>query len=91
MGTNELRERIKLFKEYSVMIDELEALKSAIADDFKALMLEIGQERLEVGEYRVTYTDCMRTDIDKKRLEQEQADIYKSYLKTISYKRFSIL
>jgi predicted phage-related endonuclease len=92
MGTtNELKERIRLFKEYSAMIEELDALKSAIADEFKALMIEINQERLEIGEYRVNYVDCLRTDIDKKKLEREQSEIYNSYLKTISYKRFTIV
>ena len=43
-----------------------------------------------VGEYKLSYTEVTRTDIDKKGLETDHGDIYAAYLKTSQYKRFSV-
>ena len=40
-----LTERIREYREYSLMIEELEALKAAIADDLKAEMTALGQKK----------------------------------------------
>ena len=85
-----LESKIKEYREYARMIEELEALKDAIADELKAAMTEAGSSKLIIGEYKLSYTDCTRKDIDKKRLEAEQSEIYTAYLKETSYKRFSV-
>ena len=48
-----LTERIREYREYSRMIEELEALKTAIADELKAEMTAQGKEKLVVGEYKL--------------------------------------
>ena len=90
MGNHELTAKIKEYKEYSQMIAELEAIKDAIADGLKAFMAQSGLDTMTVGEYKVSYTDCFRRDIDKKALANEHADLYASYLKETTYKRFTI-
>ena len=89
--SSELINRIKEYKEYSAMIDELSHLKDTIADELKALMTTTGQDRLTIGQYTISYTDCSRRDIDKKTLQANYSEIYNGLLKETHYKRFSVV
>ena len=90
MGTQELLEKVREYKEYSQMIAEMESIKDAIADGIKSFMTQAGTDTMTVGDYKVSYTDCFRRDIDKKALANDHADLYASYLKESAYKRFTI-
>ena len=84
-----MESKIKEYREYARMIEELTALKDAIADELKAELAERGETKLIVGEYKISYTDCTRKDLDKKRLEADLGDLTE-YTKVTTYKRFSI-
>ena len=84
-----LQEKIKEYREHTRMIEELEALKNAIADELKAEMAAAGQEKLIVGEYKLSYTEAKRETLDKKRLEADLGDL-SEYTKVTTYKRFSV-
>ena len=84
-----LTERIKEYREYSCMIEELEALKAAIADELKAEMTAQGKEKLVVGEYKLSYTEAKRETLDKKRLEADLGDL-SDYTKISHYKVFKV-
>ena len=84
-----LTERIREYREYQRMIEELEALKAAIADELKAEMAVLGQEKLVVGEYKLSYTEAKRETLDKKRLEQDLGDL-SEYTKVSRYKVFKV-
>ena len=86
----DLEAKVKEYREMKRLAEEAQAVADAIADELKAAMTEAGETKLIVGEYKLSYTDCKRTDIDKKALQAEQADIYAAYLKETSYKRFSV-
>jgi predicted phage-related endonuclease len=86
----DIQARIKEYREYKRMIEELEALTDSIADELKTMMTEAGQERMVVGEYKLSYTDVTRRDIDKKRLESEHKALYDAYQKESTYKRFLV-
>ena len=90
MLSTELIAKIKEFKEYGAMIDELTHLKDAIADELKALMTATGQNKMTIGQYTLTYTDCERRDLDKKAIAENYADIYNAHLKQSFYKRFTV-
>ena len=72
-----LQDKIKEYREYSRMIEELEALKSDIADDLKAAMA--GESKMVVGEYKLSYTEAKRETLDKKRLEADLGDLSDLY------------
>ena len=84
-----LQEKIREYREYARMIEELEALKSAIADDLKAEMTASGQNKMIIGEYKLSYTETKRETLDKKRLEADLGDL-SEYTKVTTYKRFSV-
>ena len=90
MSTNELTTKIREYREYKRMIEELEAIKDAIADELKAVMIESGETKMIVGEYKMSYTDVTRKDIDKKTLAADYADIYAALLTEVTYKRFLV-
>jgi len=83
-------EKIKAYREYKRLAEEAQAMADAIADELKAAMTESGESKLIVGEYKLSFTDCKRTDIDKKALQTDHADIYAAYLKETTYKRFCV-
>ena len=84
-----LTERIREYREYSRMIEELEALKAAIADELKAAMMASGKDKLVVGEYKLSYTEAKRETLDKKRLEADLGDL-SDYTKVSRYKIFKV-
>ena len=85
MGTNTLAEKIKEYNEYKKMGEEMLAVASSIADELKNLMNEIGQEKLVIGEYKLSYTAVSRKDIDKKALANDYSEIYNAYLTGIPF------
>ena len=87
---NALIEKIHEYKEYSAMISELQALTEAIADELKSYMTETNQERVIIGQYQISFKECIRKDVDRKRLENEYGEIYAELLKETTYKRFQV-
>ena len=90
MGTNEIQAKCKEFREMKRMAEEMLSLADSIADELKAMMLEAGQSKMIVGEYKLSYTDVSRTDIDRKRLKEEQGEIFEAYSYSTKYKRFLV-
>ena len=82
-------ERIREYREYKRMIEEMQSMADAIADDIKVAMTEAGQDKMIVGEYKLSYTDATRETLDKKRLEADLGDL-SDYMKVTTYKRFSV-
>jgi len=85
-----LEEKIREFREMKRLADEAQAAADSLADELKAAMTEAGQEKMVVGEYKLSYASCNRKDIDKKRLEADHADIYAAYTKVTTYRRFQV-
>jgi len=86
----ELTAKIREYREFKRLAEEAQAAADSIADEIKKAMTEAGESKMIVGEYKLSYTDCTRRDIDKKALAADHADIYAAYLKETTYKRFSI-
>ena len=84
-----LQDKIREYREYARMIEEMEALKDAIADELKATMTEAGESKMVVGEYRLSYTEARRETLDRKRLEADLGDLA-DYTKTTHYMRFQV-
>ena len=87
---NELNAKIKEYREFKRLAEEAQAMADAIADELKAIMTQTGESKMIIGEYKLSYSDCTRKDIDKKALEADHAEIYSAYLRETTYKRFSV-
>jgi len=90
MGNHEITSKIREYKEYSAIIKELEAVKDTIADELKAILTQAGEDTMTVGDYKMSYTDYSRRDIDKKALAADHSALYAKYLKESTYKRFIV-
>lgn len=86
----EIIEKIREYREYKRMAEELANLTDSIADELKSFMTEAGQDKIIIGEYKLSYTDITRIDIDRKRLETEYNDIFNELSKETTYKRFLV-
>ena len=91
MGTQEqITSVIREYREYARMIEEMEAIKDSLADQLKAYMVESGQTKVIIGEYKMSYTDITRTDINRKLLKEEEAEIFEKYSYSTVYKRLLV-
>ena len=78
-----------------VKISELEARKAAIEAELEAVkgelkdeMSERGVDELHGSKYRVSWKEVVSSRLDSALLKKERADLYKSYLKSVSSRRF---
>jgi predicted phage-related endonuclease len=84
-----LESKIKEYREMKRLAEEAQDAADAIADEIKAAMNDAGQDRMTVGEYKLSYTDAKRETLDKKRLEADLGDL-SEYMKVTTYKRFNV-
>ena len=84
-----LESKIREYRELKRMAEEAQAMADAIADELKAEMSAAGQEKLVVGEYKLSYTEAKRETLDKKRLQEDLGDL-SEYTKTTHYKVFKV-
>ncbi len=90
MSQNDIQALCQEYREYARMIEEMEAVKDSIGDKLKAYMTETEQTKAIVGQYKLSFTNVTRSDIDKKQLQAEHPEVYNAYLKETSYKRFLV-
>jgi predicted phage-related endonuclease len=84
-----LQEKIREYKEMKRLAEEAQAAADSIADELKAAMTEAGQDKMIIGEYKLSYTDAKWETLDKKRLEADLGDLAE-YTKTTNYKVFKV-
>ncbi len=84
-----LESKIREYREMKRLAEEAQAAADGLADEIKAAMTEAGQDKMTVGEYRLTYTDAKRETLDKKRLEADLGDLTE-YTKITTYRRFQV-
>lgn len=89
LTSSELEAKIRMRQEYKRMSEEAKDLADALDDEIKAAMTALGVDKLNVGEYKVTYVECRRESLDTKRLEADLGDL-SGYKKSTTYKRFSV-
>jgi len=69
-------------------MDELKTEKEAVCNQFKNYLKE--NETGMIGGRRVSWKQIQTTTFDKKRLEQENPDIYEKYLSRNQYRRLLV-
>lgn len=67
---NELIAKIREYREYKQMIDEMESIVEAIADELKAYMTTEGKDKMIIGEYKLSFIEATRKDVDRKNLKK---------------------
>ena len=90
MSTIELTSVIEKLKEWEAIQAEAAAEVEALKDLIKAEMLNRNLEEMEAGQYIVRYTSVISNRFDSTAFKKVMPDVYKSFTKQTTSKRFSI-
>ena len=90
MANNELLNKIEALNEWEALMEEARAEADAIRDSLKQEMLMRGTEELEVGQYMVRYQSIVSNRFDSSAFKKALPDVYKSFIRQSTSKRFSI-
>ena len=90
MSTIEITSKIEALKELEPLIEEAKAEAEALTDTIKAEMLARDTEELVAGQYIVRWTSVHSQRFDTTAFKKVMPDVYKSFTKQVSSKRFSI-
>ena len=90
MSTIEITSKIEALKELEALIEEAKAEAEALRDEIKTEMLNRNTEEMEAGQYIVRWTPVPSQRFDSTAFKKVMPDIYKSFTKQVSSRRFSI-
>ena len=90
MSTIEIATKIEALKELESLIEEAKAEAETLRDEIKAEMLNRDTEELEAGKYIVRWTSVLTQRFDTTAFKKVMPDVYKTYTKQVSSRRFSI-
>ena len=90
MTKAEMIEKIEALNEWEALMEEAKAEAEAIRDSLKAEMLKRETEELIAGGYIIRWTSVLSNRFDSTAFKKEYAELYKTYTKQVSSKRFSI-
>ena len=90
MASNEIIKKIEELKELEGFIEELESEANAIRDSIKQEMLERNVEELAAGQYFVRWNTIISNRLDSTTFKKTLPDVYKSFLKQTTSRRFTI-
>lgn len=90
MANNELLNKIEALNEWEALLEEAKAEAEAIRDELKAEMLQRNTEELECGKYIIRYQSIVSNRFDSSAFKKLMPDVYKSFIRQSTSKRFSI-
>ena len=90
MSTIEITSKVEALKELEALIEEAKAEAEALRDEIKTEMLNRNTEEMEAGQYIVRWTLVLSQRFDSTAFKKVMPDIYKSFTKQVSSRRFSI-
>ena len=90
MANNELLNKIEALNEWEALMEEAKAEAEALRDSIKQEMLERGTEELECGQYMIRYQTITRNIFDNSAFKKALPEIYKSFIRQGTSKRFTI-
>ena len=90
MSKNEIITKIETIRELEDLIEEAKAEADALRDLIKQQMLAEGTEELEAGQYMVRYQNIVSNRFDSSAFKKALPEVYKSFIRQSTSKRFSI-
>ena len=90
MSINEITSKIESLKELENLIEEAKAEAETIRDQIKQELLSRNTDELEAGQYIVRFTPVLSQRFDTTAFKKALPDLYKTYIKQVSSRRFSI-
>ena len=90
MATNELINKIEALNEWEALMEEARQEADAIRDSLKQELLNRNTEELEAGKYIIRYQSIVSNRFDSSAFKKLMPDVYKSFIRQSTSKRFSI-
>ena len=90
MSTIEITAKIEALKELETLSEEAKEEAEDLRDEIKTEMLNRNTEEMEAGQYIVRWTPVLSQRFDSTAFKKVMPDIYKSFTKQVSSRRFSI-
>ena len=90
MSTHELTAQIEALRSLEELIEEAKAEAETLRDAIKQELLSREVEELSVGQYIVRWTSILSQRFDTTAFKKALPDLYKTYIKQVSSRRFSI-
>ena len=90
MTKNEIITKIEALNEWEALMEEAKAEVEALRDSITAEMLERDTEELAAGQYIVRWTSIISNRFDSTSFKKAYGDLYKSFTKQSTSRRFTI-
>ena len=90
MSTIEITSKIEALKDLESLIEEAKAEAETLRDEIKSEMMLRDVEEMSIGQYIVRFTSVLSNRFDTTGFKKAYGDLYKSYTKQISSRRFTI-
>ena len=90
MSKNEIITKIEAIRNLEELIEEARSEADSLRDEIKQLMLAAETEEMEVGQYIVRYQTIVSNKFDNSSFKKLMPDVYKSFIRQTTSKRFSI-
>ena len=90
MSQNEMISKVEQLREWEALLEEAQNEVESLRDSIKAEMLAQDTEELQIGAYIIRWTSVLSNRFDSTSFKKEYADLYKTFTKQVTSKRFSI-
>ena len=90
MSAKELTNKIESLRDLESLIEEAKAEAESLRDEIKSEMMMRNVEEMSIGQYIVRFTSVLSNRFDTTGFKKAYGDLYKSYIKQIASRRFTI-
>ena len=90
MSTNQLTSKIESLLEWEKIMAEAKEEAENLRDEIKQEMVRRNTEELSAGQYIVRWTSVLTQRFDANAFKKSMPEVYRSFIKQIASRRFSI-
>lgn len=90
MSTNQITSKIEALLEWEKIMEEAKEQAETLRDELKQEMMARNTEELTAGQYIVRWTSVLSQRFDSTAFKKTMPDVYRSFIKQVTSRRFSI-
>lgn len=90
MSTNQIASKIEALLEWEKIMEEAKEQAETLRDELKQEMMARNTEELTAGQYIVRWTSVLSQRFDSTAFKKTMPEVYRSFIKQITSRRFSI-
>ena len=90
MSTNQITSKIEALLEWEKIMEEAKEQAETLRDELKREMMARNTEELTAGQYIVRWTSVLSQRFDSTAFKKTMPDVYRSFIKQVTSRRFSI-